>query len=86
MQVSKVSIRFYNDLEIRAIWHEQVAKWYFSVIDIVRVLNHQSNSNKAKNYWKYLKAKLKKDNSQLVSRTTQLKMRSRLRFPTKKCI
>jgi len=49
------------------------AKWWFSVLDIVAVLTDQNDYTKTRNYWKYLKAKLKKENSQVVSATTQLK-------------
>ncbi len=72
--ITKVSIRFFNDREVRALWDEKNAKWWFSVLDIVAVLTDQDNYTKARNYWKYLKAKLKKENSQLVSSTTQLKL------------
>lgn len=72
--MSKVSIRFFNDREVRAIWDEENEKWWFSVLDIIGVLNDQSNYEKNRNYWKYLKAKLKNENSQLVSATTQLKL------------
>ncbi|MDX2190892.1 MAG: Fic family protein [Bacteroidota bacterium] len=71
---SKISIRFFDDREVRAIWDEAFAKWWFSVLDIVAVLRDESNYTKNRNYWKYLKAKLKKENSQLVSGTTQLKL------------
>lgn len=70
----KISIRFFNDGEVRAIWDEQNAKWWFSVLDIVAVLTDQDDYSKTRNYWKYLKAKLKKENSQVVSATTQLKL------------
>ncbi len=43
-------------------------------MDIVAVLTDQDNYAKTRNYWKYLKAKLKKENSELVSATTQLKL------------
>lgn len=70
----KISIRFFNDREVRAIWDDEQSKWWFSVLDIVGVLNDESDYTKIRNYWKYLKAKLKKENSQLVSTTTQLKL------------
>ena len=70
----KTSIRFYNDREVRAIWDDTNAKWWFSVLDIVGVLNMQDDYQKNRNYWKYLKNKLKKENSQLVSATNQLKL------------
>lgn len=70
----KISIRFFNDREVRAVWDEANAKWWFSVLDIVAVLTDQNDYVKARNYWKYLKAKLKKEKSEVVSATTQLKL------------
>ena len=73
MSKAKTSIRFFDDREVRAVWDEKNAKWWFSVLDIVAVLTDQNDYAKTRNYWKYLKAKLKKENSQVVSATTQLK-------------
>jgi len=70
----KISIRFFNDREVRAVWDETDAKWWFSVLDVVSVLNEENEYQRVRNYWKYLKAKLKKENNQLVSATTQLKI------------
>ena len=72
--MSKISIRFYNDREVRAVWDEENSKWWFSVLDIVGVLNDQDDYQKNRNYWKYLKTKLRKEQSQLVSATNQLKL------------
>lgn len=71
--MSKVSIRFFDDREVRAIWDDEQSKWWFSVLDIIAVLTGQDDYAKTRNYWKYLKAKLKKENSEVVSITTQLK-------------
>ncbi len=70
----KISIRFFNDQEVRAAWDDAHAKWWFSVLDIVGLLNEEPNYTKVRNYWKYLKAKLKKEGNQLVSATTELKL------------
>lgn len=72
--MSKVSICFFNDREVRAIWDDEKSKWWFSVLDIVGVLNDQDDYEKNRNYWKYLKAKLKKEGNQLGSVTTQFKL------------
>ncbi|MBP3662447.1 MAG: Fic family protein [Bacteroidales bacterium] len=72
--MSRISIRFFNDREVRAVWDEENSKWWFSVLDVVGVLNAQDDYTKNRNYWKYLKTKLKKEGSQLVSATNQLKM------------
>jgi len=74
MSQTKLSIRFFDDREVRALWDEAHAKWWFSVLDIVAVLTDQDDYSKTRNYWKYLKAKLKKESSQVVSATTQLKL------------
>ena len=74
MSKAKVSIRFFDDREVRAVWDEENTKWWFSVLDIVAVLTDQDDYTKTRNYWKYLKTKLKKEDSQVVSDTTQLKI------------
>jgi cell filamentation protein len=71
---TKQSIRFYKDREVRAIWNDEQNKWFFSVLDIIGAINEQEDYQKNRNYWKYLKAKLKKEQSELVSATTQLKL------------
>ena len=70
----KISIRFFNDREIRAVWDDEQARWWFCIVDMVGVLNEEPDYTKTRNYWKYLKAKLKKENPQLVSATIQLKL------------
>ena len=72
--MNKISIKFYNDKPVRAIWNEESSQWYFSVLDVVGAIRNESDYSKNRNYWKYLKSKLKKENSQLVSVTNQLKL------------
>lgn len=43
-------------------------------MDIVGAINDQDDHEKNRNYWKYLKAKLKREKNELVSDTTQLKL------------
>ena len=69
---TKISIRFFDDREVRAVWDEENSKWWFNVIDIVAILNEQDDS-KANNYWRWLKRKLKSENNKLVSATHGLK-------------
>ena len=73
-EVQKISIRFFDDREVRAVWDEEGAKWWFSVLDIVGVLNAQDDYAKNRNYWKYLKTKLRNEGNEVVSGTNQLKM------------
>jgi len=72
--IAKTSIRFFNDREVRAVWDDENNKWWFSVIDAVAALNEQDDYQKTRNYWKYLKSKLKKEGNELVSVTNQLKL------------
>lgn len=70
----KISIRFYKDREVRAVWDDENGKWWFSVLDVVGAINEQDDYNRTRNYWKYLKTKLRKQGSELVSVTNQLKL------------
>ena len=74
MPSSKLSIRFYNDREVRAIWDEEKSQWWFSVLDVVGAINEQDDYTKNRNYWKYLKNKLKNEAPEVVSATNQLKL------------
>ena len=70
----KLSIRFYKDREVRAVWDEEKGGWFFSVLDVIGAINEQDDYAKTRNYWKYLKTKLKKENNELVSVTNRLKL------------
>ena len=72
--MSKISIRFYKDHKVRAVWDEEQSQWWFSILDIVGAINEQDDHEKNRNYWKYIKAKLRKEQSEVVSDTTQLKL------------
>ena len=69
--MSKISIRFYNDREVRAIWDEEKSKWWFSAVDIVAAITDSPNPRK---YWSVLKTRLKKDNNELTTKCSQLKL------------
>ena len=69
----KISIRFYQDCEVRALWDDENAKWWFSAIDIVRAINNEPDYVKAGNYWRWLKRKLTDEGIQLVSITHDFK-------------
>lgn len=69
--MGKMSIRFYNDCEVRAIWDEENAKWWFSIVDIVAAITESPNPRK---YWSVLKSRLKKNGNELTTHCSQLKM------------
>lgn len=62
--MSKNSIRFFNDTEVRAIWGDENSKLHFSAVDTVAVL---SGSNDPLNYWYVLKNRLKIAENQLLT-------------------
>ena len=72
----KKSIRFFNNREVRAVWDDEQNKWWFSILDIIAAINEQDDYQKTRNYWKYLKTKLKKENSEPVSITNQFKLQA----------
>ena len=68
---NKISIRFFNDREVRAAWDDSADQWLFSVADIIGVLTESVNPRK---YWSVLKSRLKKTNPELTTNCSQLKM------------
>ena len=69
------SLKIFEDKNIRVQWDEEEEKLYFSVVDVVSVLT-DSDYQKSRNYWKWLKNKLNEEGSELVSNTNQLKMKA----------
>jgi len=63
-----------EDYKIRRVYDNDAEIWWFSVIDIVQVLTQQVDYKAARNYWKVLKNRLKKEGSQLVTDCNQLKL------------
>ena len=68
---NKKSIRFYKDHEVRAVWDEEEAKWWFSIVDIVGAITDSPNPRK---YWSVLKTRQRKAGNELTTRCSQLKM------------
>jgi len=76
MSEQKNKIKLFEQKQVRSIWDEEAEKWWFSVLDVISVLTDQEDYKKVRNYWKWLKNKLIKEGSELVSNTNQLKMQS----------
>ncbi len=70
------NMQLFEDQPIRTAWDEENEEWYFSIVDVVRVLTEQPSIDGARNYWKVLKNRLSKEGSQLVTNCNQLKMLS----------
>jgi hypothetical protein len=69
----KNELAIFEGYQIRRFYDEKTETWWFSVVDIVRVLT-QSDYQAARKYWKVLKGRLAKEGSQLVTNCYQLKM------------
>jgi len=71
MSTQKISIRFFDDSEVRAVWDDENAKWWFSIVDVVGVL---SQSSDPANYWYVLKNRLKKSNNETLTNCKGFKL------------
>ena len=71
--MSRKSIRFYNDREVRAVWDEDKSQWFFSIVDIVAAI---TKSPRPRVYWGTVKNRQKEEYSQLYSKCIQLKLTS----------
>jgi len=67
------AIKLFQDQRVRVEWDNEQEKWFFSIVDIVRVLTDSPNPRK---YWSVLKTRLKKEGSELTTNCSQLKMQS----------
>jgi len=70
----KKDLAIFEGREIRRIYDEKTETWFFSVVDIIQVLTDQPSYQLARNYWKVLKIRLRKEGSQTVTNCNQLKM------------
>jgi len=68
--MSKVSIRFFNDKEVRAVWDETSSKWWFNVVDVCAVLSESDNPAV---YWRVLKNRLAKAGNETVTKCNGFK-------------
>ena len=73
--VKQNKIKLFEEKKIRTLWDSETEEWYFSVVDVVAVLT-DSDYQTARNYWKVLKNRLKKEGNESVTNCNQLKMLS----------
>lgn len=65
------AIKLFQDQKVRVLWNDELEKWYFSIVDVIKILTESKNPRK---YWSVLKTRLKKEGSQLATNCSQLKM------------
>ncbi len=66
-------IQLFEQKKVRTSWNEAEEQWYFSIVDVIEAL---TDNERPRKYWSDLKAKLKKEGSQLSEKIGQLKMLS----------
>ena len=68
------NIKIFEEKKVRSHYDADKEMWYFSIVDIVGILTDQPTVERARNYWKVLKSRLKKEGNQLVTNCNQLKL------------
>lgn len=64
---------FVFDDEVRKLWHADEEEWYFSIVDVCRVL---TDSTDVVAYWRKLKQRLKQEGNETVTNCHAFKMRA----------
>ena len=67
----ETAIKLFESKQVRSVWDDEEEKWYFSIIDVIEVL---TGTDRPRKYWSDLKAKLKKEGSELSEKIGQLKI------------
>jgi prophage antirepressor-like protein len=65
------TIILFNEKQVRRYWDEDKELWYFSIIDVIKIL---TESTVPKRYWSDLKNKLNNEGSQVYDKIVQLKL------------
>lgn len=73
---NKENLQLFEGSNVRMVWDEEQEKWYFSIVDVVAVLSQSVDYQAARNYWKVLKNRLKKEGNETVTNCNRLKMRA----------
>ena len=66
-------IKLFEDKKVRVAWNQDEEDWYFSVVDVVAVLN-ESDYQTARKYWNKLSQRLREEGFEPVTNCHQLKM------------
>ena len=66
-------IQLFEDQPIRTAWDAEAEEWYFSIVDVIRVL---TDSQSPTAYWRKLKQRLKEEGNETVTNCHALKLRA----------
>ncbi len=71
----ETAIKLFQEQRVRVHWDNEQEKWYFSIIDVIGILTDNDHQG-ARNYWKVLKHRLKKEGNETVTNCNRLKMQA----------
>jgi BRO family, N-terminal domain len=71
--IKETTINLFEEKQVRSVWNAEHEKWYISIVDVIEIL---TGTDRPRKYWSDLKAKLKKEGSELSEKIGQLKMAS----------
>lgn len=71
----ELMIKLFDERQVRVVWDDEKEKYYFSVVDVVKLLT-DSDYQAARKYWKVLKGRLVKEGNESVTNCYQLKLPS----------
>jgi hypothetical protein len=72
--MTEKTLAVFDGKHIRRYYDEKTETWYFSIVDIMKVLIQQPDYQAARNYWKVLKNRLNNEGSETVTKCNRLKM------------
>lgn len=67
-------IQLFESQQVRTIWDSEKEEWFFSIVDVCKILTNQPSYDLARNYWKVLKHRLIAEGFEPVTSCNQLKL------------
>ena len=71
------NIKLFEYKEIRSHWDAEVAKWYFSIVDVIKVFTDNPNPQV---YWRILKKRMKDGGNETVTNCNAIKMQDKYNY------
>ena len=72
-KINVEQLQLFEEQPIRAAWDEEHEEWYFSIVDVVRVL---TESKDVAVYWRKVKQRLKAEGNETVTNCHSLKLKA----------
>ena len=72
-KINVEQLQLFEEQPIRAAWDEEHEEWYFSIVDVVRVL---TESKDVAVYWRKVKQRLKAEGNETVTNCHALKLKA----------